>query len=106
MLTLCRSLSGFFVIFLISHSFNFLLFFFSFPFFVFSTIMDYYIHFRAWALVQVPVCRLLQVGLLYDTFPSGSLIILVGDRSRIGLGLLKCLLLVGLLSRGGEYFQK
>ena len=45
--------------------------------------------------------HLLQVGLLYGTFPSGSLVVLVGDRSEIGLGLLKRLLLVGLLSRGG-----
>ena len=46
---------------------------------------------------------LLQVGLLYGTFPSGSLLVLVGDRSEIGLGLLNRLLLVGLLSRGREY---
>ena len=45
--------------------------------------------------------HLLQVGLLYGTFPSGSLVVLVGDKSEIGLGLLKRLLFVGLLSRGG-----
>ena len=50
--------------------------------------------------------HLLQVGLLYGTFPSGSLVVLVEDRSEIGLGLLKRLLLVGLLSRGGEYMLR
>ena len=60
-------------------------------------------HIRAWALVQVPVSHLLQVGLLYGTFPSGCLLVLVRDRSEIGLGLLNRLLLVGLLSRGREY---
>ena len=58
-------------------------------------------HTRVGAWVKVHLCLLLQVGLLKCTFPSGSLIALVGLDSRMGLGLLNGHLLVGLLSGGG-----
>ena len=58
-------------------------------------------HLKGWGMVKVPLCLLLQVGLLKCTFLSGSLVALVGVDSQMGLGLLNGHLLVGLLSGGG-----
>ena len=60
-------------------------------------------HTRAGAWVKVRLCLFLQVGLLKCTFPSGSLIALVGLNSEMGVGLFNGHLLVGLLSGGAEY---
>ena len=69
-------------------------------------VVNMFCHTRAGAWVKVRLCLLLQVGLLKCTFPSGSLIALVGLDSEMGVGLLNGHLLVGLLSGGGEYFTK
>ena len=63
--------------------------------------LDMFCHTRAGAWVKVRLCLLLQVGLLKCTFPSGSIIALVGLDSELGVGLLNGHLLVGLLTGGG-----
>ena len=58
-------------------------------------------HTRARAWVKVRLCLLLQVGLLKCTFPSGSLITVVGLDSEMRVGLLNGHLLVVLSGGGG-----